>query len=346
MRSPRTRCTSRLDVAVLDAELQAAGWRTLRAHSQARDRATYLLRPDYGRRLSDDSAAALAGSAEVSYDLVFVVADGLSALAVQRHAVSLLEATRPLLNDAWSIGPIVIVEQGRVAIGDEIGELLRARMIVVLIGERPGLSSPDSLGIYITFAPKLGRTDAERNCISNVRPEGMSYAAAAKKLVWLLGEAMRSRAHGCRTQGPRRIDRGLEMNKTVAVLGGGHGAHAMAVDLTSRGFAVNMYEMPQFAQNLQSLFETRTIESSGEISGRFEMAKVTSDINEAIDEVKYIFVVTPAFAHEGYAKLLQGKGYGRSGHRRCAGGIRRPSLQDGVRGPGMPGHRRVEQPAL
>jgi opine dehydrogenase len=97
------------------------------------------------------------------------------------------------------------------------------------------------------------------------------------------------------------------MNKTVAVLGGGHGAHAMAVDLTSRGFAVNMYEMPQFAQNLQTLFETKTIESSGEISGRFEMAKVTSDINKAIDEVKYIFVVTPAFAHEGYAKLLQGK---------------------------------------
>jgi ethanolamine ammonia-lyase small subunit len=185
-----------LDVAVLDAELQAAGWRTLRVHSQARDRATYLLRPDYGRRLSDDSAAALAGSADVSHDLVFVVVDGLSALAVQRHAVSLLDATRPLLNDAWSLGPVVIVEQGRVAIGDEIGELLRVRMIVVLIGERPGLSSPDSLGIYITFAPKLGRTDAERNCISNVRPEGMSYAAAAKKLVWMLGEAIRSELTG------------------------------------------------------------------------------------------------------------------------------------------------------
>jgi ethanolamine ammonia-lyase small subunit len=185
-----------LDVAVLDAELQAAGWRTLRAHSQAPDRATYLLRPDYGRRLSDDSATALAGSGEAEYDVVFVVADGLSALAVQRHAISLLDATQPLLNDAWSIGPIVIVEQGRVAIGDEIGEALRARLVVVLIGERPGLSSPDSLGIYLTFAPRAGRTDAERNCISNVRPEGMACEAAAKKLAWLLKEAMRSRLTG------------------------------------------------------------------------------------------------------------------------------------------------------
>jgi opine dehydrogenase len=101
------------------------------------------------------------------------------------------------------------------------------------------------------------------------------------------------------------------MNKNVAILGGGHGAHAMAVDLISRGFAVNMYEMPQFARNLQRLFETKTIESSGQINGRFRLARVTSDIGEAIEGVKYIFVVTPAFAHEGYAKLLRGKANGR-----------------------------------
>ena len=100
------------------------------------------------------------------------------------------------------------------------------------------------------------------------------------------------------------------MNKTVAILGGGHGAHAMAVDLVSRGFVVNLYEMPEFAQNLQRLFETKTIESSGEIKGRFQLAKVTSDIGEAIEGVKYIFVVTPAFAHDGYAKLLKGKANG------------------------------------
>jgi ethanolamine ammonia-lyase small subunit len=127
---------------------------------------------------------------------VFVAADGLSALAVQRHTVPLLQAMRPLLRDAWSVGPVVVAEQGRVAIGDEIGELLRARMTIVLIGERPGLSSPDSLGIYLTFAPRLGRTDAERNCISNVRPEGLSYDAAAKKLVWLLDQAIRSQLTG------------------------------------------------------------------------------------------------------------------------------------------------------
>jgi len=185
-----------LDVATLDTALQVAGWQTLHVSSRARDRATYLLRPDYGRRLSDASAAALVGHADKSCDLVFVAADGLSALAVQRHTVPLLEAMRPLLRDAWSVGPVVVAEQGRVAIGDEIGELLRARMMIVLIGERPGLSSPDSLGIYLTFAPKLGRSDAERNCISNVRREGLSYDAAAKKLVWLLDQAIRSQLTG------------------------------------------------------------------------------------------------------------------------------------------------------
>jgi ethanolamine ammonia-lyase small subunit len=185
-----------LDAATLGAALQTAHWQTLCVHSRASDRATYLLRPDYGRRLSDASAAALVGYADKSCDLVFVAADGLSALAVQRHTLPLLEALRALLPVAWSLGPVVIVEQGRVAIGDEIGELLRARMAVVLIGERPGLSSPDSLGIYLTFAPKLGRSDAERNCVSNVRPEGLSYDAAARRIIWLLNEASRTQLTG------------------------------------------------------------------------------------------------------------------------------------------------------
>jgi len=185
-----------LDVATLDTALQVAGWQTLHVASHAHDRATYLLRPDYGRRLSDAGAAALVGHANKSCDLVLVAADGLSALAVQRHTLPLLKALRALLPAAWSLAPIVIAEQGRVAIGDEIGELLRARIAVVLIGERPGLSSPDSLGIYLTFAPKLDRTDAERNCISNVRPEGLPYDAAAKRLVWLLDEAIRLQLTG------------------------------------------------------------------------------------------------------------------------------------------------------
>ena len=185
-----------LDVATLEAALQAAHWQTLHVHSRASDRATYLLRPDLGRRLTDASAAVLAGHLGESCDLVIVAADGLSASAVQRHAVPLLQAVRPLLRHGCSVGPVVIVEQGRVAIGDEIGELLRAKMTILLIGERPGLSSPDSLGIYLTFAPKLGRSDAERNCVSNVRPEGLSYDQAARKVIWLLDEASRLQLTG------------------------------------------------------------------------------------------------------------------------------------------------------
>ncbi len=138
-------------------------------------------------------------------------------MAVQRHAVPLLEALRPLLNEAWSVGPLVIAEQGRVAIGDEIGELMRARMAIVLIGERPGLSSPDSLGIYLTFAPKVGRTDAERNCISNVRREGLSYAAAARKLAWLLTEAFRTQLTGVGLKDDRELQE-VRVNRSAASL--------------------------------------------------------------------------------------------------------------------------------
>ena len=125
-----------------------------------------------------------------------MIADGLSALAVHRHAVPLLEL---LLQDLdWRIAPVAIVEQGRVAIGDEIGEVLGARLVVVLIGERPGLSSPDSLGVYLTWNPRPGLTDAERNCISNIRAEGLSYAAAAHKLLFLMNEARRLKLSGVR----------------------------------------------------------------------------------------------------------------------------------------------------
>jgi len=161
--------------------------------SAARDRSEYLKRPDLGRRLSDASRERLAALGS-QYDAAFVIADGLSALAVHRHAVPLLEIVLRDLD--WSIAPVAIVEQGRVAIGDEIGELLGARMVVVLIGERPGLSSPDSLGVYLTWQPGPGRTDAERNCISNIRAEGLSYAAAAHKLLFLMNESRRLKLSG------------------------------------------------------------------------------------------------------------------------------------------------------
>jgi ethanolamine ammonia-lyase small subunit len=186
-----------LDVAALERDFQATPYRTLRVHSRAPDRAIYLLRPDLGRRLNDASVTLLAEQANV-FDILFTVADGLSPVAVQRHALPLLQSLEPLLPTDWSAAPLVIAEQSRVALGDEIGERLGAKTVVMLIGERPGLSSPDSLGIYLTFAPKIGRTDAERNCISNIRPEGLNYDAAAKKLVWLLGEARRRQLSGVR----------------------------------------------------------------------------------------------------------------------------------------------------
>jgi ethanolamine ammonia-lyase small subunit len=164
----------------------------LHVTSAAADRRTYLLRPDLGRRLADPSAIRTRSK---DCDLAIVVADGLSAVAVERHALPLLDHIIPSLQEnAWRIGPIAVVERGRVAIGDEIGQLLGAKLVAVLIGERPGLSSPDSLGVYLTWQPRVGRTDAERNCISNIRPEGLPLPDAAAKIMHLLHEARR---RGC-----------------------------------------------------------------------------------------------------------------------------------------------------
>jgi ethanolamine ammonia-lyase small subunit len=187
----------RLPLAVnsMVVELKLKGLDSIVLESAARDRDEYLKRPDLGRRLSDHSRERLV-PLRAEYDAAFAIADGLSALAVHRHAVPLLDL---LLRDLdWPIAPVAIVQQGRVAIGDEIGEALGARMVVVLIGERPGLSSPDSLGAYLTWQPRPGRTDAERNCISNIRSEGLSYAAAAQKLLFLMNEALRLKLSGVR----------------------------------------------------------------------------------------------------------------------------------------------------
>ena len=137
--------------------------------------------------MSEDSAALLTAG---EYDVVFVIADGLSALAVERHALHLLRAVLPLIA-GWRLAPVCVVEQGRVAVGDAIGEALHAPLAVMLIGECPGLSSPDSLGVYITWEPRRGREDAERNCISNIREEGLGYAAAASRLHYYMQEAAR-----------------------------------------------------------------------------------------------------------------------------------------------------------
>ncbi len=158
--------------------------------SAAPDRATYLRRPDLGRRLATHTVLCRG-----EWDAVFVLADGLSPLAVQRHALPLLEACTACL-PGWRLAPAVAATQARVALGDEIGERLGARMVAVLIGERPGLSVADSLGVYLTYEPRVGRRDSERNCISNIHPGGLSYAAAADMLVWLMTEARRRRLTG------------------------------------------------------------------------------------------------------------------------------------------------------
>ena len=187
-----------LDAQALATRLAADGWPVVRVASRASTRQHYLLRPDLGRRLDDASAERLAALADAArpLDLALVVADGLSSLAAERHAATLLAALRPLVPAAWRLGPVVVATQARVALGDEVGERLGARIVVVAIGERPGLSSPDGLGLYLTFAPRIGRVDAERNCISNVRPEGLAPERAAARLAWLLAEAARRALSG------------------------------------------------------------------------------------------------------------------------------------------------------
>lgn len=185
-----------LDVPSLRAELREIGLESLAVSSAARNRTEYLRRPDLGRKLNQESLGELE-SVLTRVPIAFVIADGLSALAVHRHAPSLLRLVAAELSGSRGIvGPVIIATQGRVAIGDEIGAALGAELSVVLIGERPGLSAPDSLGVYLTYQPKPGRTDAERNCISNIRPEGLSYAAAAFKLLFLVREARRLKLSG------------------------------------------------------------------------------------------------------------------------------------------------------
>ncbi|WP_375408142.1 ethanolamine ammonia-lyase subunit EutC [uncultured Methylobacterium sp.] len=179
-----------MNSAEVAAGIEALGFPTVIVSSAAPDRATYLRRPDLGRALSDESQDALVALMGEPVDLAIVVADGLSARAVHEGSAGFLAAFKPHIEKAgWTLAPVAVATQGRVALGDGVGAALKARAVVVLIGERPGLSSPDSLGLYLTFAPRIGRSDAERNCISNVRPAGLSHERAALTLDWLLREA-------------------------------------------------------------------------------------------------------------------------------------------------------------
>lgn len=208
------------DHAGLSAQLTERGRESLLLHSAATDRNSYLQRPDLGRKLSDESAQALreyAAAHPGGVDLAIVVADGLSALAVHRHTLPFLTRLEEQMSaDGWSMAPVILMEQGRVAVGDEIGQLLGAKMLVMLIGERPGLSSPDSLGLYFTYNPKIGLTDAYRNCISNVRLEGLSYGMAAHRLLYLMREACRRQLSGVNLKDEAQVqtlesDAGVDM---------------------------------------------------------------------------------------------------------------------------------------
>lgn len=166
-------------------------------HSQAASRQEYLQRPDWGRMLNESSRTQLQDVQAGACDVLVVLADGLSATAVNQHALPLLALLLPALREAGlRIGPVVLAEQARVALGDEVGQLLHARLVLVLIGERPGLSSPDSLGAYLTYGPRVGMTDEARNCVSSIRPEGLAYPAAAARLFYLISEALGQRLSG------------------------------------------------------------------------------------------------------------------------------------------------------
>jgi ethanolamine ammonia-lyase small subunit len=179
------------------AEVARLGLGVLRVQSQAVSRRDYLSRPDLGRRLDPASASYLAEAAGAGRDVVVLIGDGLSSKAVHSHAVAVVERLVPRLGAAGiTIGPVVIATGARVALGDEIGASLDARMAVMLIGERPGLSAPDSLGAYLTFAPRIGRTDAERNCVSNIHRAGLGHDEAAAKIAWLAREGLARRTTG------------------------------------------------------------------------------------------------------------------------------------------------------
>ena len=192
----------------LSGELERAGQDTILLDTGAADRLTYLQRPDLGRKLSAESRERLAALARAAdpFDVVLAITDGLSSTAVSRHAVPV--ATRliaRLRERGHSVGPIAIVSHGRVAVQDEIGEIVRARVAVSLIGERPGLGSSDSLGAYLVHGPRLGKTDADRNCVSNIRPNGLDYERAVQTLMWLITQALERGISGIDLKDDRQL---------------------------------------------------------------------------------------------------------------------------------------------
>ena len=185
-----------MDPAMVRRSLEKFRMPVLELATRVQDRNEYIHRPDLGRRLSPESAALLAKH-RGDYDVALMIADGLSGIAMETNAGPFLDCLLPLLRDAhYTLSPLCIVRQGRVAVSDEVGSILGAKLSAILIGERPGLSSPDSMGIYITYHPEPGLTDERRNCVSNIRPEGLAHPAAARKLMYFIRESLRLKLSG------------------------------------------------------------------------------------------------------------------------------------------------------
>lgn len=203
-----------IEFKVIADAFEACGLTSLILHSKAQSRTEYLQRPDFGRRLNTDSSRTLESWTQEStkeVDIAIALVDGLSSAAVQVHGVSLVQnLSSALKRNGYGSAPIFLVEQGRVAIGDEIGEHVKAKAMILVIGERPGLSAHDSLGIYYTYMPRLGLTDANRNCISNIRPKGMSIDQASEKALWLVKQSFERQLSGVNLKDTAQMQSVLE----------------------------------------------------------------------------------------------------------------------------------------
>lgn len=206
-------CT--FDTGRVETAIKALGMKTVVVDSMASDRMTYLQRPDLGRVL-DQRSRSIVQNVGAEFDLVVIVSDGLSASAIHAQSGPLLANLLPMLkHDAWTLAPIVIARYGRVALQDQIGTIIGAKIAMILIGERPGLGSPDSLGAYLVYHPKLGNTDANRNCVSNIRPEGLDHQNAADTIYYLLNQSKTRKLSGVRLKDERRMLEGRSQPQTL-----------------------------------------------------------------------------------------------------------------------------------
>ncbi len=191
----RDSVNSRIDFSEIKLELNRMNLSYIELETKAKDKSLYLKRPDLGKELSIEANQSLSEKKEKS-KLVIILGDGLSAKAIQKQSIPFLKEFLPSLDSSISVFPIVLVEGARVAVSDEIGQVIGAEIAMILIGERPGLSSPDSMGLYLTYNPKKERQDSDRNCISNIREEGLNHRAAAEKANYLLTGALSKKISG------------------------------------------------------------------------------------------------------------------------------------------------------